>query len=34
MSCKLYANLQSSNKWYALLMGIWIALIEFKQGVE
>ncbi|GBL36312.1 hypothetical protein EMGBS15_19070, partial [Filimonas sp.] len=36
MSCKLYANLQSSiysiDKWQALGMGIWITEMEFKQG--
>jgi hypothetical protein len=36
MSCKLYANLQSSiysiSKWQPLGIGIWISEIEYKQG--
>jgi Transposase DDE domain group 1 len=36
MSCKLYANLQSTiysiSKWQPLGIGIWISEIEYKQG--
>jgi hypothetical protein len=36
MSCKLYANLQSTiyntQNWQPLGMGIWISEIEYKQG--
>lgn len=36
MSCKLYANLQSTiystTNWQPLTMGIWISELEFRQG--
>jgi DNA-directed RNA polymerase subunit N (RpoN/RPB10) len=36
MSCKLYANLQSTiyniQKWQAIGLGLWISEIEFRQG--